>query len=488
MNSGIRPSVRLLDTALASAIVDESFELLERVGVYIENPIALELLREAGGAPAGSSARVSIPRRVVEEALSTAPHDIMLFDASGRLSHRVGGDEVHFNPGSAALRIFDHAKQAEREATTADLVNFSYLVQNLDHYHFQSTGLISSDVPERIADCYRLFVGLHYCSKPVVTGTFVVEGFAPMVEMLKAVRGGAAELREKPMAIFDACPSPPLKWSNLTAQSVIDCARAGIPSEFVAMPLTGATSPATITGALVQHTAENLTGLAISQLASPGAPSIFGGSPASFDMRTGNPPMGAMETMMIDMAYTQIGKILGLPTHAYMGLSDSKCVDAQAGFETGIGAVLAALAGVNVVSGGGMMNFESCQSLEKLIIDNDIARMAYRLIEGIRQREQPMALGVFAELAGGTDFLTLDNTLRWYRLEHSFSKIVDRGNHQQWADAGKPTLGDRASMEVKRLLSHGTALSIEKELSDELKRIMGSHARQYGMEKLPAMA
>jgi trimethylamine--corrinoid protein Co-methyltransferase len=487
MNRGIRPGVHLLDNALASAIIDESFDLLERVGMYVENPAALELLRDAGGEAAGVSPRLTIPRQLVEEALSTAPHDILLFDASGRSCHRVGGDEVHFNPGSAALRIFDHAAQSEREATTADLVNFSSLVQNLEHFHFQSTGLISSDVPAEIADCYRLFVGLHYCSKPIVTGTFVVEGFGPMYEMLKVIRGGARELRERPMAIFDACPSPPLKWTNLTAQSVIDCARAGIPSEFVAMPLTGATSPATITGALVQHTAENLAGLAISQLASPGAPAIFGGSPASFDMRTGNPPMGAMETMMIDMAYSQIGKALNLPTHAYMGLSDSKCVDAQAGFETGIGAVLAALAGINVVSGGGMMDFESCQSLEKLVIDNEIACMAYRLIEGIRQREQPMALDVFTELAGGTDFLTLDNTLRWFRIEHSFPRIIDRGNHQQWADAGKPTLGDRASREVGRLLSQKVARSVEKDMSDQLIAIMESHARQYGMEKLPAM-
>ena len=53
------------------------------------------------------------------------------------------------------------------------------------------------------------------------------------------------------------------------------------------------------------------------------------------------------------------------PTHAYTGLSDAKCVDAQAGLETGIGAVLAALAGINVVSGGGMMDYETCQSLTK---------------------------------------------------------------------------------------------------------------------------
>jgi len=488
MIKGIRPSLRMLDDALVSAIIDESLELLEKVGVYVENAGAMELLRESGAAPVDASRRVCVPRRLVEQALSTAPHEIMLFDASGGKSYRVGGDDVHFDPGSAALRIFDHDAQSEREATTADVVRFSRLTQKLDNYHFQSTGLMSSDVPELITDSYRLFVGLHYCTKPVVTGTFVVEGFAPMYEMLKAVRGGAAELRKMPMAIFDACPSPPLTWSNLTTQSVIDCARAGIPSEFVAMPLTGATSPVTITGALVQHTAENLTGLVISQLASPGAPAIFGGSPASFDMRTGNPPMGAMETMMIDSAYAQIGKALGLPTHAYLGLSDAKCVDAQAGFETGIGAVLGALSGINVISGGGMMDFESCQSLEKLVIDNEIAGMAYRLIEGIHQREEPMALGVFAELAGGTDFLTLDNTLRWYRLEHSFPKIVDRGNHQQWADGGKPTLADRAAKEVERLLSQPAAPLVEKGLADELQRIMSSHAKQYGMEKLPAMA
>ncbi|MEW6374522.1 MAG: trimethylamine methyltransferase family protein [Thermodesulfobacteriota bacterium] len=149
---------------------------------------------------------------------------------------------------------------------------------------------MSSDVPEEIADCYRLFISLQFRSKPIVTGTFLIEGFKPMFEILFAIRGESAELRKKPLAIFDASPSPPLKWSNLTTQSVIDCARAGIPSEFVSMSLTGATSPVTLSGALVQHSVENLAGLVISQLAQPGAPVIFGGSPASFDMRTGTPP------------------------------------------------------------------------------------------------------------------------------------------------------------------------------------------------------
>lgn len=281
---------------------------------------------------------------------------------------------------------------------------------------------------------------------------------------------------------------PPLKWSNLTAQSVIDCARAGVPSEFVAMPLTGATAPVTLAGALVQHTAENLSGLVISQLAHPGAPAIFGGSPASFDMRTGTPPMGAMETMMLDAAYTQIGKILGLPTHAYMGLSDSKSVDAQAGLESGIGAILAALAGVNVVSGGGMMDFESCQSLEKLVIDNEICGMAYRLLNGITQREDPMALPLLSELAEGIDFFTHPHTLKWLRVEHSFPRLMDRGNYQQWASAGKPTLADHASAQVQHLLSAADDPLLDEDVRDELGQIMQSHARRFGMEELPLLA
>jgi trimethylamine--corrinoid protein Co-methyltransferase len=305
--------------------------------------------------------------------------------------------------------------------------------------------------------------------------------------MLAAVRGGAGALRTLPLAIFDACPSPPLKWSRLTAQSVIDCARARIPSEFVAMPLTGATAPATLTGALVQHVAENLAGVVIAQTARSGAPVIFGGSPASFDLRAGAPPMGAIETMMIDVAYTQIGKALRLPTHAYMGLSDSKSPDAQAGLESGIGAVLAALAGVNVVSGGGMMNYESCQSLEKLLIDSEIISMSYRLLEGIRQREEPMAVTLLAELARGAEFITHPHTLEWYRKEQTYPKIIDRGNYQQWVDAGKPTLADRASKRAELLLKTPPTPSADETLRRELEAIMLAHARKYGMSRLPSL-
>jgi trimethylamine--corrinoid protein Co-methyltransferase len=254
------------------------------------------------------------------------------------------------------------------------------------------------------------------------------------------------------------------------------------------MGLTGATTPVTLAGTLVQHVAENLSGVVIAQLAKRGAPVIFGGSPSGFDMRRGTTPMGAIETMMIDIAYAQIGKSLGLPTHAYMALSDAKVIDAQAGLETGMGAVLAALAGVNVVSGPGMLDFESTQSLEKLVIDNEICGMAYRLIEGVAQRDEPLALGLFEGFAAGTQFLTMPHTREWYRVEHFFPAIADRETYDGWAALGKKTAAERAHDEVNRLLGAPPEEPPRGPVRRELEEIMRREGQKAGLRDLPDLS
>ena len=480
-----RPQLELLSKEFIEKIIGEAYALLEKHGIFIENSEGRKLLREAGMKVNDSTQKAYIKPALVEECLCSAPSSIRMYDRDGEREYFVGGDSVHFNPGSAAVTILDHETSEARKPVTGDLVAFARLTDYLEHINFQSTGLVSSDVPDIISDSYRLYIGLQFSKKPVVTGTFRVEGFRPMYEMLVAVRGSERELAEKPLAIFDACPSPPLKWSNLTAQSLIDCARAGIPSEVISMGMTGATSPVTIAGTLVQHVAENISGLVICQLAKKGAPVIFGGSPSSFDMRKGTTPMGAIETMMIDSAYSQIGRYLNLPTHAYMGLSDSKINDSQAGFESGIGAVLASLSGINVVSGPGMMNFESCQSLEKLIIDNEICGMAYRIAEGVSQRDEPLALHIFENFTPETQFLSLPHTRKWYREEHTFPKLADRDTYDQWVSSGKKTIADRASEEVKRVLSENPLSLLDRDIIRELERIMRADAQANNIDSLP---
>jgi trimethylamine--corrinoid protein Co-methyltransferase len=481
----LRPKIELLSNGLIEKIIDEAYNLLENQGVFIENEEALDLFREAGMKVDASSQRVRISTKLIENSLSSTPPSLKMYDRDGKIEYLLGSDEVHFAAGSVAVTIMDSGIGQERKAVTNDLVRFARLVECLEHLHFQSTGILSTDVSAIVSDSYRLYIGLLFSRKPIVTGTFRVEGFEPMHRMLVAIRGSEKSLADKPLAIFDACPSPPLKWSNLTAQSLIDSARAGIPSELISMGMTGATAPITIAGTLVQHVAENLSGLVICQLAKKGAPVIFGGCPLSFDMRRGTTPIGAIETMMIDSAYAQIGKHLDLPTHSYMGMSDAKVNDAQGGFETGIGAVLAALSGLNVISGPGILDFIKCMSLEKLVVDNEVCGMAYRLIEGIAQRDDPIALDLFKDFTADTQFLSMPHTRKWYREEHTFPGLIDRDSYDIWVSKGRKSITERAKEEVENLLEKNPPPLPDNETQKALKEIMLSDAQRNSMPSLP---
>ena len=208
------------------------------------------------------------------------------------------------------------------------------------------------------------------------------------------------------------------------------------------MPLSGFIAPVTLTGTLIQHTAETLSGIVISQLACPGAPILYGGSPAVFDVRHETPPTGAVETMMIDCGYNEIGKHLNLPTQPYTSMSDAKQIDAQAGLESGMGATLAALAGINSISGPGMIDYECCQSLEKLVLDDEMCRMTYRMIDGITPREDFPAVPILQELLRDKHLLISEHTLRHRDKEIWLpGPAIDRANRERWKQQGSRNLG-----------------------------------------------
>ncbi len=479
-----RPVLELLDRESVERIVGEAIELLAGVGVFIENDEARTLLGDSG-ARLDHHRRVFLPEDLVWRCVRSAPSAVQVFDRTGEECLWLEGLNVHFDPGSAALKVLDRRTREARLARTEDLTLFSRLTDALPHLAAQSTAIVPSDVPEAVADRYRLFLALLNSRKPIVTGTFTVEGFAVMREMLCAVAGDGDRLRQHPMAIFDSCSSQPLKWSRLTAQSLIDAARTGLPAELISMPMLGATAPVSLSGALTQHTAENLSGLVIHQLAGPGCPVIYGGSPAAMDMRHGTIAMGAMETMMLVGAYAQIGRFLGLPTHGYLTLSDSKLIDAQAGLESGMGALMAALSGVNLVSGAGMLEFENCQSFEKLVIDNEICGMATRLAQGILLREGKLAEELFRDLSDGELFLTSPRTLAYLREEVKLPGVViDRQPRELWEKKGSKDALQHAREEVDRLLQQ-PQVPLPDDIRLELEKIMVADARAHGMDRLP---
>ncbi len=477
----MRPKFELLDKLLIERILEEAFQLIEDPGVRVA-PYVEDLLRGAGITVKDGIAH--IPETLARRLLELVPREFSLYDRSGKPAVHYGGDDVHFDPGSSCLNILDPQTQQARPAMSADLTRLVQVAEMLPQFAAQSTAMVCNDVPQEIGDWYRLLLVLWYSEKPVVTGAFSAASLHTLVDLLAIESGGREALRHHPRAIFDVCPSPPLNWSEFASQNLVDLARAGVPAEIVSMPLAGATAPVTLAGSVVQHAAECISGITIHQLAQPGAPIVWGGAPAIFDMRTGKTPMGAIETAMLDVACAQVGKYLGLPTHSYMVAGDGRLIDAQVEMESGMSAVLGALTGINMISGAGMLDFLACQSIEKLVIDAEAIASAQRLIEGIEPRGESLALAMFAQTGLHGDFLKLKETRSLFRKEQHFpSAVIDRGLSTMNGET--PGILERTRQRVEELLSAYERHPLPPGCEQELLAFAQREAKPSGLEGLP---
>jgi trimethylamine:corrinoid methyltransferase-like protein len=473
----MRPKLELLDQTLVERILKEAFQLIAEPGVRVA-PYVFDLLGSAGVPIEDGVAR--IPEALARHSLELVPREFWLYDREGNAAVHYGGDDVHFDPGSSCLNILDAKTQQARPAQADDLVRLIQVTEMLPQFAAQSTAMVCNDVPPEIGDWYRLLLVLWYSRKPVITGAFSAPSLHTLIELLAVDSGGAEALRHKPRAVFDVCPSPPLNWSEFASQNLVDLARAGVPAEIVSMPLAGATAPVTLAGSVVQHAAECISGIVIHQLAQPGAPIVWGGAPAIFDMRSGKTPMGAIETVMLDLACAQVGKSLGLPTHAYLAAGDGRFLDAQVAQESGISCVLGALAGINMISGAGMLDFLACHSVEKLVIDAEAIASAQRLLEGIVPRSDSLALAMFAQTGLQGDFLKLKETRALFRKEQHFpSEIIDRGFDGESGD-----ILTRARERVGELVENYQRPEIPAEREHALIEFAEREGKRAGLEGL----
>ena len=484
----MRPKLELLTSMQIGQILDEALQLMQKPGIKVQYPEARQLLAEAGADVDETTEVVRIPEKLVRAALETVPTQFFLHDRRGNPKVQYGGDAVHFDPGSSAVHVLDPDTGEHHPSETKDLARIVKVAEMLPQYDAQSTAVVCNEVAKEIGDFYRLYVVLMLSEKPIVTGAFSNKNPQIMFDMLSIYAGGRAELAAKPMAIFDVCPSPPLIWSTFGAGNLIQLARAGVPAEIVSMPLAGAGSPVTLLGSVVQHTAECLSGIVIHQLAKPGSPIVWGGAPAIFDMKKGGTPMGAIETAMLDAGYAQVGKSLGVPTHGYLCATDSKLVDTQAGLESGMTALIGGLAGINMISGAGMIDFLACHSPEKLVIDSEIIGMVKRMIEGMKVQTDPYATTFYDNINFKADFLKQKLTRELFPKEQYLpSTVIDRDSIRGWQNSGaKDTFQrakDRANDLVSKYQRPESALAHEKELVDMVSRL----AKEAGMDSLPVL-
>jgi len=228
--------------------------------------------------------------------------------------------------------------------------------------------------------------------------------------------------------------------------------------------------------------------MTIHQLAKPGSSIVWGGAPAIMDMRQGTTPMGAIETAMIDAAYAQVGKSFGFPTHAYMGASDSKVVDYQAGMESSTTAMIGALAGINMISGAGMLDFLACFSPEKLLIDAEAIGMAKRMLKGVVAQTDPLAADMYEGINFKGEFLKQRLTRQLLKEEQYLpSPVIDRGSIRTWQDTGSADTFTRAKIQLGDLLNKYQAPELPTEQVAELRGMVTKLAVDAGMDMLPEL-
>ncbi len=483
----MRPTLNILSDKLISDVLDEAKRIMAETGMEIRGQSMRQRMLDHGLKSDDGGKRIFFPADVVEAAIASTPKSFTLYDRDGKAYTEIGGYNVHYVPGSSGLKIQDHRSGKTRLANSTDFIEYARLCDGLEHIAYLATAFSTNeDIESQVSDAWRLYMTLTTSKKPVVTGAFSEHGVRRMVEMLQMFRADRADLIEKPMSIFTITATGNFRYGEDSCQNMLDCIDAGIPMEIVPVTLMGLIAPVTLVGALVFHCVDVLTGLTMAQIIRPGTPVIFGGAPATFHMKAASSPMAAIEAQHLNVAYVAIAKSLNLPTQAYMALSDGKFLDAQGGGETFSSAMLAALAGVNSVSGPGMLDFVLTFSLPKLVFDNEVCGQCLHFVKELQPKGDLPTDELVAQLMQNDHLITAPHTLEYWPQElYLTGPVIDRANRETWEEGGSLSLYDRACVEVEERLASYIPIDTDPAVDTALRQLVIDGLDKQ--EKLPEL-
>ena len=459
----MRPTLNILTDDLIGDVLDEAKRIMAETGMEIRGETLRQQLLDHGLKTDKTGRRVLFPADVVDGAITSTPKSFTLYNRDGKAHAEIGGYNVHYVPGSSGLKMLDHRTGETRLTDSTDFIEYARLCDGLEHIAYLATAFSTNkDIESQVSDAWRLYMTLTTSKKPVVSGAFSEHGVPRMIEMMQMFRSDRAELIEKPLSIFTITATGNFRYGEDSCQNLLDCVEAGIPVEIVPVTLMGLIAPVTLVGALVFHCVDVLTGLTMAQIVRPGTPVLFGGAPATFHMKAASSPMAAIEAQHLNVAYVAVAKSLDLPTQAYMALSDGKFLDAQAGGETFSSALLAAIAGVNSVSGPGMLDFVLTFSLPKLVFDNEVCGQALHFVRELRPLGDLPTSDLVEQLLKEDHLITAEHTLEhWPQELYLTDPVTDRANRETWEEGGSLQLYDRACQEVETRLANYTPIETD---------------------------
>lgn len=428
--------------------------VIEEVGFKVNSEIGLQLFKRAGAWVDEEKNLVRLPPKRVTELIDMAPSEVMLGSQDERHDIILGGNRVYAGTGGSALYVYQPDTGQRRPANLNDLKQIARLVDGLDNIHLFMLSVYPNELAVEEVDVNRFFVGLDNTTKHIMGGVYTSNGVQQVIRMAEMIAGSSERLRQRPLISMIACSISPLTMDGYYGDLVVTIAKNGIPLVCPAEPLCGATSPVTLAGNLVIQTVDSLMGVMLAQIVNPGAPVIFGSVATNTDLRNLNYLAGSVEMGLLNAAGAQMAQFYQLPFYATGGMTDSKVLDAQSGYESALTSLLCALAGANYIhDAAGLMEFALTTCYEKYVIDNEILGMVMRAVEGIKVNDDTLAFDLIKEVGPGGNFITAKHTRRFMRSEHYEPSLSNRDSRAEWEAKGGKNTWERAAEKVKEIIA-----------------------------------
>lgn len=447
---------RPLSDAELRAIYDTALRLLAELGMG-DVPERLRRDLIAAGAFDRGDGRICFPQALTEDAIARACKRFIFHGRDDNRSIHVGGDQVYFGTGGAAVQTLDIDTASYRPSTLQDLHDFTRLQDSLDNVAWFTRCCIATDVADPFAlDVNTAYALIKNTTKPTATAFTLAEHVAPIMQMLDVAAGGEGMFAKRPFMKAHISPViSPMRYGEDAVDVVYECIQHGVPMSCITAAQAGATAPATMAGFLAQSLAETLGSLLMVHSVQPGYPMIFSNWPLVIDLRTGAFSGGGGETALLNAASAQLSNWLGLPSGVAASMTDAKAIDAQYGVEKGMTSLAAALGGGNLIyESSGMMAALLGASFEAFVLDDEMHAQTYRVLRGVEVSEENLGFdAIYDAVLGDGHFLGSDQTMQAMERDYVYPSLSDRDEPRTWQLGGASSAWDRARDKAKLILA-----------------------------------
>jgi trimethylamine--corrinoid protein Co-methyltransferase len=473
------PSLKLFAKGQLEDIHNATLELLQRTGVVFKHPQALKVLGESGACVDNKTQRVTFPPYLVKEALGKAPSGVSIYARNPQKTMRFERGRVHFSPACTPIFAYDLDSGLRRPATLKDFEDITRLMDYLERVDEGFGAVYPQNIPEKTVHVHMMLAqakNTSKCIRGLPQGATVARD---CINMMSVVAGGEEELRRKPMLLCIVNSVSPLQWDMKNVGGALEYASMAQPVALTPEIMAGATGPVTLAGTMVQHNAEILSMLTLMQLMHPGTPVIYGAASTITDMRTSMLRLAAPELGLMHIGFAQLAEQYNLPTRGVAGVTDSKVLDVQAGYETAFNLLLAVLAGFNFVTYAlGSMDLSLSVSYEKILTDHDLLGMVERLVRGVEVSDETIALDVISAVGPGGHYLAHKHTRDYHSKEHFIPQLLDTQPYDSWVKAGAKGLRDKAREEAKKILNEYHPAILDKDTEKQLEEYVAQVERR----------